>query len=643
MKNIYYIALAGLSLSSLLYTSCKKVLADKVPESTYTTTLLFSDSAVTVQYLNSIYSANLPSWGGNYGGTIGNSTSVGSLSEENPGSSPFTLGTVTISTVTDIGTSSSASNFYGKIRDINNFIANLPASPIATPTKNRFKAQALFWRAWRYFDLTRTYGGVPLVLTPQPVVGDAAKLADALPRNTTTQCFAQIVADLDTAIKYLPNNWPGVDYGRITRGAAQAFLGRVLLTWASPQFNVNNDQARWQAAYQASTDAIATLTASGYGLYPKWDVTMWTKEPSPSTSTAILTPANPEAVMVTEYNTTANDGINNDNNGYTQSGEPKSLGGNSANNPTWDEVAAFPMADGKNPHDPNGKYANSATPWDSVHFYKNRDPRFAQTIAYNGCSWPLQGNANYKLWTYYYYTKGTTTNASTEGSGGTSTGFYCRKGIDPNISSANLPLSGTDWIEIRYAEVLLNQAEAAAMIGNSATAYSDLVAIRKRAGIEPGADGMYGLTTGQTGTALAMQVLYERQIELAYEGKRFWDLRRWKLMESVMNNSVKQRRGLTILLKPATGSSANTDYLAATRDNLVNTQGLDAVYDQYFTYAPMIVSTSSSKLGELKYLDTQPINWQSTYYFFGVPLSTLQSDPNFQQTNTWGGPFDPTR
>ena len=638
MKKLYYIALAALfSIALLDITSCKKVLDDKVPESTYTATLLFSDSVVAVQYINSIYTANLPGWAGN-GGSLStiSTTGPGNLTEETYSSNTFTLGTVTTSTVGDLGSANANNNNYAKIRNINDFIANLPASPIPVPTKNRFKAQALFWRAYRYFDLVRLYGGVPLVLTPLPVVGNAAKQADELPRNTTTQTFNQIIADLDTAILYLPNNWPGQDYGRITRGAAQAFLGRVLLTWASPQFNTNNDASRWQAAYTASTNAITTLTASGYGLYPKWDVTMWTTQGGTSTGAAIALPVNPEAVMVTEYNT-LNDQNLGFNNTLTESNTPKSLGGSGSNAPTWNEVIAFPMADGKVPN-LTGSTPNSSTkyPWDPVHFYDNRDPRFAQTIAYNGCLWPLQGSTTNRLWTYYYYTSSTKT-ATTEASGASSTGFYCRKAVDPNLSLANLPYSGINWQEIRYAEVLLNQAEAAAMIGNPTVAYNDLIAIRKRAGIEAGTDNMYGLTTGLTGTSLAMAVLYERQIEFAYEGKRYWDLRRWRLLESTLNGI--KREGLTIVLKP--NGSPYTDYLSATRNNLITSEGLDAIYTQYFSYSPVSVG-SSSALGELFYLDATPIAFQPADYFFGITPNAIISDPNLQQNNTWGGPFNPT-
>jgi len=629
MKKLYNISFAVLVISALLYSSCKKVL-DKGPLTTYTGQLVFSDSTLAVEYLNSIYSNNLPTWAGNGGAnsTIA-SASVGTLTEENQGSNIFVLGTVVSSSVTDIGTGNNATNNYGKIRALNDFISNLASSPIAMGTKNRFKAQALFWRAYRYFDLVRLYGGVPLVLTPLPVVGTAAKQAALLPRNTTTQTFNQIVNDLDTAIMYLPGNWPAIDYGRITKGAAQAFLGRVLLTWASPQFNPTNDMSRWQAAYQANTDAIATLSSHGYGLYPKEDVTMWTTE-GPGGSG----PANPEAVMVTEFNTDNSSSNTEDNNTYTASNIPKALGGGGANNPTWDEVQAFPMLDGKAPG------ASTKYPYDPVHFFDNRDPRFNQTIAYNGCLWPLEGNATNRLWTYYYFTNSSNTaTKTTEPVGASSSGFYCRKAVDPAISATNLPYSGTDWQEIRYAEVILNQAEAAAMIGNSSTAYTDLIAIRNRAGIEAG-DGMYGLTPGLTGTDLAMAVLFERQIEFAYEGKRYWDLRRWKLLESTLNG--KKRQGVTFLLQPSTTSGqANTDYLLNNRDAMAQAS-LDNVYTNYFSYVPMTVGVGST-LGELKYLDSQAITYQPADYFFGIPLATIQNDPNIQQNNTWGGSFDPLK
>jgi hypothetical protein len=633
MKKIYIIIMAASISSALLTSSCKKVL-EKIPETTYTVQGTFADSTTAVLYLNTIYTANLPGWAGNGGklstlGTVG----YGNLTEENRSDNVFVKGAVTIESVGDIGSSSVSNSNYGKIHNINDFIANTATSPIPAATKARFIAQALFWRAYRYFDLVRLYGGVPLVLKPLPVVGAAAKQAAALPRSTTTQTYAQIVADLDTAINSLPAVWPSnADYGRITKGAAQAFLGRVLLTYASPQFNSGNDMSRWQTAYDASTAAITTLSAHGWGLYPKEDVTMWTTEGPGSGGS----PANPEAVMVTEYNTFT-DANGMDNNSYTSGNVPKSLGGSGGNNPTWDEVQAFPMADGKAPG-VSTKYT-----YDPVHFFDNRDPRFYQTIAYNGCAWPLESNATYRLWTYFYYTNSAGTSAKSTESSASSTGFYCRKAVDPNISASNLVNSGTDWQEIRYAEVLLNQAECAAELGNSATAYADLIAIRNRAGIEAGSDGMYGLTAGLGTSDLINAIMFERQIEFAYEGKRYWDLRRRNLLESTLNGT--ERQGLAIILKP---NGSNKDYLAVTnattgqaaRDTAVANTSLDQVYSTYFSYVPMVLGTSSTP-GEIKNVDTYPIAYQTADYFFGIPIETIQNDPNIQQNNTWGGPFNP--
>lgn len=635
MKKIYIILLAASVSSVLLTSSCKKVL-DKVPQTTYTTQETFADSSTAILYLNTIYSANQPAWGGNAGktSTLG-SIGYGNLTEENRSDNALVKGTVTIETVGDIGSSSTNNSNYGKILNINDFITNMKQSSMDAQVKARFIGQALFWRAYRYFELVKLYGGVPLVLTPLPVVGSAAKVAADLPRSTTTATYNQIVADLDTAIKSLPPIWPNsADYGRITKGAAQAFLGRVLLTWASPEFNPNNDMSRWQAAYAASTDAIATLSAHGWGLYPKEDVTMWTTE-GPGAGGS---PANPEAVLVTEYNTFS-DANGQNNNSYTAGNIPKDLGGGGGNNPTWDEVQAFPMADGKAPG------VSTKYPYDPVHFFDNRDPRFYQTIAYNGCSWPLEGNQYNRLWTYYYYTNAAGTAAKSTESSASSTGFYCRKGVDPNISGSNLSYSGTDWQEIRYAEVLLNQAESAAEIGNSSTAYADLIAIRKRAGIEAGDDGMYGLTPNLGTDALVNAIMFERQIEFAYEGKRYWDLRRRNLLESTLNG--KERQGLAIVLKP---DGSNKDYFSvadpvtgqAARDAAVANTSLDQVYSTYFSYVPMVLGTSSQP-GEIKNVDTYPISYQTADRFFGIPTATLQNDPNIQQNNTWGGSFDPLK
>ena len=609
MKKLYSLVLAVIA-SALLFSSCKKVL-DKQDLQHSTFQQVYNDSVTAVLSLNYIYAANQPGWYGNGPTSFIGSIGPGNLTEENQSDNIVVKGTVTQESVGDIGTSNSASGNYGRIRTINQFLVDVNSGKLDAPVKRRFTAQALFWRAFRYFDFVKIYGGVPLVLTPLPVVGDAAKQAALLPRASTSATFGQIVADLDTAIKYLPVKWSSGDYGRVTKGAAQAYLGRVLLTWASPQFNPNNDQSRWQAAFDANTAAIATLSGNGWGLYPKWDYTMWTTEG----------PSNPEAVLVTEYNTFSDD-IGMSNEGYTNSTLPKYIGTTGGSNqPTWDIVQAFPMADGSAPGT-STKYT-----YDPQTFYKNRDPRFYQTIAYNGCAWPVPGNANFRLWTYYYYSKANGSATKSTELSASNTGFYCRKAVDPSISVDNLVYAGTDWQEIRYAEVLLNQAECAAELGHLAQgqeAYVNLIAVRQRAGIEAGTDGLYGLQANMDHDQMISAIMLEREIEFAFEGKRYWDLRRRELLESTFNG--KERNGLTIVLN---NNSSASDYLLPTRDQMA-AASLDSVYHNFFKLTA-------------KPLDKYQINFQPADYFFGMPTNTINNDPNIQQNNTWGGTFDPLK
>ena len=608
MKKIYILILAACT-TSLMFSSCKKVL-EKQDLGSFTADQVYNDSTTTKLSIDYIYSQNQPAWFGNVGGL---SASVNSLSEEQYGDNVFVKGTATIESVTDLGNTNTAGN-YVKIRTINMFIRDVNAGTLDPAMKKRFNAQAYFWRAFRYFELVKLYGGVPVVLVPLDAVGEDAKKAALLPRNTTSETFAQIVRDLDSCIKYIPVKWPkNDDYGRITKGAAQAFKGRVLLTFASPEFNPSNVSSRWQDAYAANTQAIATLSTNGFGLYTKFDASMWTTEGSAGGST----PRNPEAVFATLYNTGTTD-IGQNNNTYPNATVPKYIGSTGGSNlPTWDMALAFPMKDGKEIG------ASTKYTYDQATFYKNRDPRFDQTIAYNGCNWPLAGNSSYRLWTYYY-TNDKNVLATTEPSGATSSGLYLRKGIDPALTLATFQNAGTDWIEIRYAEVMLNLAECAAETGQSQEAYNNLINIRKRAGIEAGADGLYGLTAGLSGDQLVTAIMKERQIELAFEGKRFWDLRRRKLLESTLNG--KRRLGVTITLK---NTGTKTDYILGTRDASANTN-LDALYASSFT-----VTT--------KQLDTYNIAYQPGVYFFGIPTVSLNNNINLVQNNTWGGAFDPLK
>nr|WP_205944110.1 RagB/SusD family nutrient uptake outer membrane protein [Pedobacter sp. HDW13] len=147
---------------------------------------------------------------------------------------------------------------------------------------------------------------------------------------------------------------------------------------------------------------------------------MWTTEGGTSTGA----PLNPEAVLVTGYNTSSVD-INMNNNTFDNGARPRSVSGSGSYTPSYEMTLAFPMLDGK---PATGTGASTKYPYTMSTFYKNRDPRFNATIAYNGATWGSVMNGT-RLWTYYYYSAASgTTNKTTEATAASNTGFYLRKG-----------------------------------------------------------------------------------------------------------------------------------------------------------------------------------------------------------------------
>lgn len=619
MKNIKIIAaIAGL----FLLGSCKKVL-DKTNLSSLSPELLFNDSTLVQLNMNNVYDNNLPLWGGQNTGSVLSGVQAQLSEEGQSNGNKFMEGTMSYGTdePKDFGATlntnnSQPSNNWGKIRQLNTFITSVENSTLATFTKNKFIAQARFFRAFRYWDIVRIYGGVPMVLTALNGVGSAAKDSALLPRNSTSDCFKQIVADLDYAISILPGKWPAnTDWGRITKGGAAAFKGRALLYWASPMFNPTDNTARWQAAYDANLQAKTILDANGYKLSTNYK-TMWFSEVN-----------NTEAVMTTGYNTASSDQAKK-NNGWDKSCRPSYLNGSGSNTPTWELVRSYPMKDGKMPGDATGAY----TYYDTL-FYKNRDPRFDATIAYNGCTWPLDGNTNQKVWTYYE-----TASKSSEASA-SNTGFYCRKAVSEGTFTFGDPqYSGTDWMEIRYAEVLLNLGESAVGIGKTGATdegYDGIIQVRKRAGITAGTNSLYGLNAGMSRSELFNAILAERKIEFAFEGKRFWDLYRWKRM-SDLNGWHRNR--IRIVLKTGAGIPTAGVLKDATNANYRDVQNLDNMMATYFTTNRNNNHDNSVAITKL---DTNPINFLPSYYFFPIPMAAITNNPNLKQNSNWSGSFDP--
>lgn len=562
-------------------------------------------------------------------------------------------------------TTSIANNTWTRLKQINIFLAEIDKHGLPENVRNRLKGEMYFWRGYQYFELLRLYGGVPLVLESQNPVGSEGNPELEVPRSSSSETLAQIVEDLDQAIALLPGRWVNatLDWGRVTSGGAAALKGRVLLTWASPLFNRNDDVARWETAYQANLAAKTLLESNGYGLFntggfsngTAWE-NMWFKETD-----------NMEGVLTWTFNTVTSDQTQR-NNGWEQAARSRQQGGSGSVSPTKQIVDAFPMKDGKMPGDPSSAYT-----YDPKKFYKNRDPRFYKTFAYNGAVWPYGGNSSYRQWTYSWHSNNTTTtpNVYTEANPNSS-GIYVRKATNPAASntSGDFSFSGTDFMELRFAEVILNLAEAA--IGsNKLSEGLDLIKkIRERAGLEIG-DGHYGLADAAGNRdKLFAAVLNERKVEFAYEGKRFWDLRRWMLFNDDFGTCTRlgmtplngtRRKAYWIYVKRANGSkyvpaSGEGDPLLRKANNTVPVIDREPVtlppgfanYDAYLDH----LYENYFEIIERDNLDpTNPANWTfrwyNQYYFFGLHQNILVTAPYLEQTKDWpgltggAGTFDP--
>ena len=546
-----------------------------------------------------------------------------------------------------------ANNTWTRMKQINIFLSEVDKYGMPEDVRNKLKGQLYFWRAYQYFDLVRLYGGVPLVLQPQDPI-TASGTENEVPRSKTSDCIEQICADLDQAVAMLPGKWAAADWGRITSGAASAFKGRVLLTWASPLFNRTDDRTRWKRAYDANLAAKTLLEANGFSLYKKGSLAnatawgnMWFEEAN-----------NPEAVIVFGFNNITSDQTQKWN-GWEQAARPRTtFNGAGSLSPTKQMVDAFPMKDGK-------MRGSSYYNYDTLRFYKDRDPRFYKTFAYNGAVWPHQTNTNARVWTYRWWANTTeaTPSRTTESSGANASGIYLAKATSPsaNNTGGSFNTSGTDFMEMRFAEVVLNLAEAA--IGNDQlTTGLDLIkSIRERAGLE-NRDGAYGLAGISGRDPLFAAVLNERKIELAYEGKRFFDLRRWMLFNDDFGTCTRldvqpingmRRTGYFISVKTAAGAkyTAAADPLvkpATGNAPLINrdTALTGAAYDQFVDS----LYGKHFQIIEKKDLDPTSGNWvfkwYNEYYFFGLNQTIHSTSPYLEQTKGWNGirgegTFDP--
>ncbi|MFV0312090.1 MAG: RagB/SusD family nutrient uptake outer membrane protein [Dysgonomonas sp.] len=720
MKNINkFIFSALLIVISLLWAGCSDTFLEEKTNYSNLTPEIYNDYTGALRRVDDIYLRMLPNAndGLTYRSPSGGKSDIQSQStEEFTGLSNFVHPDVTITSSSNLTdwfyVSSATSNSpWGEIRNCNDVIAGISGGTLSDDQKNELLGQVYFFRAWQYYLLVKVYGGVPIIDKVQVTdVSEAQNLT--VPRATTRECIDFICSDLETAYNMLPYTWGSSNFGRVTKGAAYALAGRARLLYASPLFNRSDNKDRWQAAYDANKKAIEALTSGGFGLAyldaPGINAAGWSKIFSDYNS--------PEAVFVTLYNKVHDDDAANEiyrNNRREQGLRPSNASGVTSNTGMSANalmVDLFPMADGKRPTEV-GQYN-----YNSLKFYENRDPRFYRTFAFPGMYWRFEGNplawqgtipsnavyngSNYVLWNYSWYgdaTKQADPNISGFGAdmlGQNYRGVYIRKRSNDFDMTTPTPTCLYRWpatasenrqgafgegamphMEIRYAEVLLNFAEAACGIGNYAEAVQVLKDIRKRAGYTNEAEN-YGLDASLSGDRgkLFGAILYERQIEFAYEGKRFDDMRRWLLWDGGGNfNNVngapsswtltgfngntctylgvepfngKRRDNIELCAKATATEASNSDPILANRpapldlknDLSAQFSNLSNFYDSYLIRKTRI----GDELNKV-------VTFLPKYYFIGLTNGAQTNNITLKQTIGWGdatqgnanGTFDP--
>lgn len=389
------------------------------------------------------------------------------------------------------------SDHYKGIKTSNLILQNIDrVTTLPDGLKNRMKAEAKFLRAFQYFQLMTWFGDVPL-LSKDIGIEEALNIS----KTPRTEVLNFILAELNECENLLPINtgYPAADRGRITKGAVLALKARIMLYEGS-----------WSEVIKAC-EAVMGNTNGTYDLFPSYEGLFLQENEF-----------NSEVILDVQYEPVSRTW------GNFNDLLPLSVGGRLNNiAPTQELVDSYLMINGK-------KIRESGANYDENDPYKNRDPRLTHTIVYHLYPWKKDDGTIKTI-----YTKPGTdpdlgkADEYSPGSSASPTGYYLRKYYDPK--HGNNFISGLNLMLIRYADILLMYAEAKAELGQmNETIWNQTIRrLRSRAGFTDPAALNFNATAGN---AEQIQIVRnERRTELAMEGLRIFDIRRWKISEEVLN------------------------------------------------------------------------------------------------------------
>lgn len=443
--------------------------------------------------------------------------------------------------------------YFAQIRLCSQFLQNIDNATVNSETdRNIWRAEAHVMRAFFYSELVKWYGRVPIERTPYGLTEDFSKVE----RSSVYDVVKFITEDCDAAINTPELPWrisSASESMRATKALAYAIKSRMWPYAASPLHNGGNNY--WEEAYNQTKKAMEQLKANGYELY---------RECSNPTTYGIG-PAAAWHQLVTTTMVYSTNPVDKET--IWQLAPPRRGG-----DPTWqlnyvfmngfakcgacptqefvdafevvndDRTVAYPLLNLSRPYNdekhlqPNYNQQalevfGGVDPYATQEPYKNRDPRFYASVLYNGANFTWNGVDN--------------TVESFEGGANhisfvpsdrqfTRTGYYQKKTVVPGASDQN-PIPGAAWKHFRFAEVILNFAEAAAEYGGGsalAEAKAAVDEVRARVGMPP-------LPAGLSQDELILRVRNERRVEMGWEETRYFDLRRWQQPTGDLSETCK--------------------------------------------------------------------------------------------------------
>jgi len=535
MKKI----IAILPILLLLFSSCEKVL-DKQPLDIISDAVVWSDPVLIDAYLNQCYAE------------------MGFYHEMPYGASQDWFDVDQATTIADeakwgwtpnpqshwISISGGVFEWWGypTIRRLNQFIERVESSPLTENSKLQKLAEARFLRAFAYFNLVKRYGGVPLITRVQLLSDNQEELYRS--RDTEEVIYQFIADEMDEIVKVLPEAYDSNAAGRPTKYAALSLKSRATMyagsiaTWGTVQIGglvgIPNGKAAefWQASYDASR---AIITSAKFALYNK------NADKTTNYRNIFLDENNSEVIFSEIFN-----GISSKGHSWDMWQNPFSYnvwaGGQQAC-VYLEMVESYDNIDGTSGVIDRSKISSGYW-WNLAELWGKKDPRFKASVYTHGTPWAPAGILDYhdaieapdgSAWWDVGSYKGVLARSR---SYGRSTPFGVLKYLDE--SKGIIPerhYSTTDYIVFRLGEIYLNYAEAAFELGKAGDALWAVNEIRKRAGMP------------ELGSVTRELIRHERKIELAFEGSRYFDLRRWRTAKSEL---TKAYSGLRFILQGST-------------------------------------------------------------------------------------------